>query len=377
MLPGIFSVTGNAATLVRAGVSAVSLRAGASDCPRSARSSTPRSPSWATSASRPSPSTPSAASASRAATLDAARAIARRCPSRSADAGCFAIVLECVPDAVAPPRDRQRRRPDHRHRRGAPLPDGQVLVFHDLVGLGDPRVTPKFVRRYADLAGDAPTAAVERFADDVRAGPLPVERRDVPRLRMASPTPSASTAGRPPSTPPCEAGRRRARRHAGAAHPRRAGRRVGAARESRGAWRHRGDRAVPGSHPDDHPPRGACPARGHRPDRNPARGRASRTCHARPVPRDALRLPERLERRLHDVDRAGRGARHRVLRRQRAQRRPAADDAVPLPRVPVPRVRERATRSATPSRPSPGDFPAVRSPADAQPTRTIVPGSGR
>jgi 3-methyl-2-oxobutanoate hydroxymethyltransferase len=49
--------------------------------------------------------------------------------------------------------------------------DGQVLVFHDLVGLEN-RITPKFVRHYADLAADA-TAAVEAFAADVRAGRFP------------------------------------------------------------------------------------------------------------------------------------------------------------------------------------------------------------
>ena len=44
-------------------------------------------------------------------------------------------------------------------------------MFHDLLGLED-RVTPKFVRRYANLADDA-RAAVARFADDVRGGRFP------------------------------------------------------------------------------------------------------------------------------------------------------------------------------------------------------------
>jgi 3-methyl-2-oxobutanoate hydroxymethyltransferase len=87
-----------------------------------------------------------------------------------AEAGCFAIVLECVPDAVA------RLVTD-----AVPVPtigigagrhcDGQVLVYHDLLGLED-RLTPKFVRRYADLKADA-TSAVARFAEDVRAGTFP------------------------------------------------------------------------------------------------------------------------------------------------------------------------------------------------------------
>jgi 3-methyl-2-oxobutanoate hydroxymethyltransferase len=87
-----------------------------------------------------------------------------------AEAGCFAIVLECVPDAVA------RLVTDT-----IPIPtigigagrhcDGQVLVFHDLLGLED-RLKPKFVRRYAELGRDA-IEAVARFAADVRAGRFP------------------------------------------------------------------------------------------------------------------------------------------------------------------------------------------------------------
>jgi 3-methyl-2-oxobutanoate hydroxymethyltransferase len=49
--------------------------------------------------------------------------------------------------------------------------DGQVLVFHDLVGLED-RLAPRFVRRYATLGADA-SAAVAAWATDVRAGTFP------------------------------------------------------------------------------------------------------------------------------------------------------------------------------------------------------------
>ena len=101
--------------------------------------------------------------------LDAAQAIVDDAVAL-ADAGCFAIVLECVPDAVA------RLVTD-----AVPVPtigigagrhcDGQVLVYHDLLGLED-RHTPKFVRRYAALKADA-TNAVARFADDVRSGRFP------------------------------------------------------------------------------------------------------------------------------------------------------------------------------------------------------------
>jgi len=87
-----------------------------------------------------------------------------------AEAGCFAIVLECVPDGVA------RLVTDT-----IPVPtigigagrhcDGQVLVFHDLLGLED-RMRPKFVRRYAEWATEG-TEAVRCFADDVREGRFP------------------------------------------------------------------------------------------------------------------------------------------------------------------------------------------------------------
>jgi 3-methyl-2-oxobutanoate hydroxymethyltransferase len=101
--------------------------------------------------------------------LDAARAIVDDAVAL-ADAGCFAIVLECVPDAVA------RLVTD-----SVPVPtigigagrhcDGQVLVYHDLLGLEE-RMKPKFVRRYATLSADA-TAAVARYAEDVRTGRFP------------------------------------------------------------------------------------------------------------------------------------------------------------------------------------------------------------
>ena len=87
-----------------------------------------------------------------------------------ADAGCFAIVLEAVPDAVA-----------RRVTEAVPVPtigigagrwcDGQVLVFHDVLGLQDD-MAPKFVRRYAALKADA-VAAVAAYAADVRDGSFP------------------------------------------------------------------------------------------------------------------------------------------------------------------------------------------------------------
>ena len=87
-----------------------------------------------------------------------------------ADAGCFAIVLEGIPDSVA--RLVTEAVPVPTIGIGAgPWCDGQVLVFHDLLGLED-RVLPKFVRRYASLKADA-VGAMAAFADDVRSRRFP------------------------------------------------------------------------------------------------------------------------------------------------------------------------------------------------------------
>ena len=88
------------------------------------------------------------------------------------DAGCFAIVIEGVPAAVA--RAVTQAVPVPTIGIGAgPWCDGQVLVLHDLLGLEDRRV-PRFVRRYATLKTDA-VAAVAAFASDVRARRFPAE----------------------------------------------------------------------------------------------------------------------------------------------------------------------------------------------------------
>jgi 3-methyl-2-oxobutanoate hydroxymethyltransferase len=87
-----------------------------------------------------------------------------------ADAGCFAIVLEAVPDAVARLVTETVGVPTIGIGAG-PWCDGQVLVFHDVLGIED-RVRPKFVRRYASLKDDA-VAAIAAYAADVRGGRFP------------------------------------------------------------------------------------------------------------------------------------------------------------------------------------------------------------
>jgi 3-methyl-2-oxobutanoate hydroxymethyltransferase len=101
--------------------------------------------------------------------LDEARALVDDARAL-ADAGCTAIVLEGVPDQVA--RLVTEAVPIPTIGIGAgPWCDGQVLVFHDVVGLED-RVAPKFVRRYADLGADG-IEAVSEFAADVRSRKFP------------------------------------------------------------------------------------------------------------------------------------------------------------------------------------------------------------
>ncbi len=89
-----------------------------------------------------------------------------------AHAGCFAIVLECVPDEVARMVTDAVEVPTIGIGAGRHC-DGQVLVFHDVLGFED-RIRPKFVRRYASLADDAVTA-VAAYADDVRTGRFPAD----------------------------------------------------------------------------------------------------------------------------------------------------------------------------------------------------------
>jgi 3-methyl-2-oxobutanoate hydroxymethyltransferase len=85
-------------------------------------------------------------------------------------AGCFAIVLEGVPDLVAGAVTDSVNVPTIGIGAGTSC-DGQVLVFHDLVGLGE-RHAARFVRRYSDLRTQA-TDAVSAWAKDVRTGRYP------------------------------------------------------------------------------------------------------------------------------------------------------------------------------------------------------------
>lgn len=90
------------------------------------------------------------------------------------DAGIFALVLECVPADVAARITEAIPVPTIGIGAGAGC-DGQILVFHDLVGLTVPGArTPRFVRRYADV-GEIVRKAAADYVADVRAGSFPSE----------------------------------------------------------------------------------------------------------------------------------------------------------------------------------------------------------
>lgn len=86
------------------------------------------------------------------------------------DAGCFAVVLEGVPREVAEVVTDALDVPTIGIGAGAHC-DGQVLVYHDVLGIED-RIAPKFVRRYGTIGADT-VAALAAFGADVRSGAFP------------------------------------------------------------------------------------------------------------------------------------------------------------------------------------------------------------
>jgi 3-methyl-2-oxobutanoate hydroxymethyltransferase len=87
-------------------------------------------------------------------------------------AGAFALVIECVPAELAEEITAKVSIPTIGIGAGRNC-DGQVLVMHDLLGLED-RKQPKFVKRYADLAGQVRDAA-EKYIDDVKNSVFPAD----------------------------------------------------------------------------------------------------------------------------------------------------------------------------------------------------------
>ena len=89
------------------------------------------------------------------------------------DAGCFAIVLEKIPAALAARVTSEVSAPTIGIGAGGAC-DGQVLVVHDMLGINK-GFSPRFLRRYADLH-TIMTDAVGRYIDDVKAGDFPNEK---------------------------------------------------------------------------------------------------------------------------------------------------------------------------------------------------------
>jgi 3-methyl-2-oxobutanoate hydroxymethyltransferase len=94
--------------------------------------------------------------------LDAARSLER--------AGCAALVLEAIPSPVAERITCEASIPTIGIGAGAHC-DGQVLVWHDVLGISEGR-TPRFVKRYGEI-GPAVLASLRAYVADVRSGAFP------------------------------------------------------------------------------------------------------------------------------------------------------------------------------------------------------------
>lgn len=88
------------------------------------------------------------------------------------EAGCYSIVLEAIPAPVGEAISERLVIPTIGIGAGVGC-DGQVLVFHDLIGLFD-RFTPKFVRRYANV-NEVIASSLSTFAQEVSSGTFPAD----------------------------------------------------------------------------------------------------------------------------------------------------------------------------------------------------------
>jgi 3-methyl-2-oxobutanoate hydroxymethyltransferase len=92
-----------------------------------------------------------------------------------AEAGAFALVLECVPAQLAARITAALSIPTIGIGAGAGC-DGQVLVLQDMLGMFD-ELQPKFVKRYAEL-GREMVAAVQKYCQEVRSGTFPAKEHE-------------------------------------------------------------------------------------------------------------------------------------------------------------------------------------------------------
>jgi len=93
-----------------------------------------------------------------------------------AEAGAFALILECIPDRIAAVITELVDIPTIGFGAG-PFCDGQALISQDLLGLFD-KFVPKFVFQYAQL-GEAATEAYKEFIESVNHGHFPREKHSV------------------------------------------------------------------------------------------------------------------------------------------------------------------------------------------------------
>jgi 3-methyl-2-oxobutanoate hydroxymethyltransferase len=103
-------------------------------------------------------------------------------------AGCFGIILECVPDQLAALITQKVNIPTIGIGAGAGC-DGQVLVIHDLLGLFE-RFVPKFVKQYAHLSEEV-VKAVSMFKEEVESGEFPskehsfsIKKEEISKLKI-------------------------------------------------------------------------------------------------------------------------------------------------------------------------------------------------
>ena len=159
----------NAATLIRAGAGCVKLEGGANRAPVIAAITAAEIPVMGHLGLTPQSVLAMGGFKVQGKTKDAAAKLLADAEAIQ-DAGCFAVVLEGIPDVVANTITEALAIPTIGIGAGAGT-DGQVLVFHDLLGLGN-RTPAKFVRTYADI-GTQITGAISAFVADVASGAFP------------------------------------------------------------------------------------------------------------------------------------------------------------------------------------------------------------
>ncbi len=109
------------------------------------------------------------------------------------EAGCFAIVLEAIPATVATHISQRLTIPTIGIGAGAGC-DGQVLVYHDMLGLYD-RLQPRFVKQYGAI-GEAVVTAVQAYSEEVRSRTFPAEEHTYPMNAAEEAAFLAAVAGR-------------------------------------------------------------------------------------------------------------------------------------------------------------------------------------